>query len=63
MAILSLNHISKLYQGEVVLKDITFSVNKNNKIAIVGDNGAGKSTLLKIIQKVHIAFIKKLSLH
>lgn len=51
MAVLSLNNINKTYNGEVVLKDITFSVNKNDKIAIIGDNGTGKTTLLKIINK------------
>ena len=51
MAVLSLNNVSKYYNGEVVLENITFSVNKNDKIAIVGDNGVGKTTLLKIINK------------
>ena len=32
-----------------ILKDISLSVHKNDKIALVGKNGVGKSTLLKII--------------
>lgn len=51
MAILSVNKITKTYNGEVILNDVTFAINKNDKIAIVGDNGEGKTTLLKIITK------------
>lgn len=49
MAVLSVNGIWKSFGDEVVLQDITFRVNKNDKIAIIGDNGEGKTTLLKII--------------
>lgn len=51
MAILSVNGISKSFGSDIILDDITFSVNKNDKIAIIGDNGEGKTTLLKIITK------------
>lgn len=51
MAVLSVNGISKSFGDDIILEDITFSVNKNDKIAIVGDNGEGKTTLLKIITK------------
>ncbi len=51
MAILSLNDINKSYKDKVVLSHVSFSIQKNDKVAIVGDNGEGKSTLLKIITK------------
>ncbi|MCR5785448.1 MAG: ATP-binding cassette domain-containing protein, partial [Eubacterium sp.] len=47
--ILSCSNVNKSYGEEVILKDISFHVEDNEKAAIVGINGAGKSTLLKVI--------------
>ena len=47
--ILACHHISKEYPENIVLRDITFHLEKGDKAAIVGINGAGKTTLLKII--------------
>lgn len=47
--ILSCSHISKSFGTDVILDDISFSIEDNEKAAIVGINGAGKTTLLKII--------------
>jgi iron complex transport system ATP-binding protein len=38
-----------------VLEDISFDIQKNQCIAILGNNGAGKSTLLKCIDRIHPA--------
>ena len=42
-------HISKNYGDNKVLQDIDLMVERNSKIAFVGQNGQGKSTLAKII--------------
>ena len=46
---ISVQHISVEFSAKPLLDDISFVVNKRDRIALVGKNGAGKSTLLKII--------------
>ena len=48
-AILKINHLSKAFGSNVVLKDIDFTVNKGDVISIIGASGSGKSTLLRCI--------------
>ena len=47
--ILSCQNICKTYVEKPVLQNISFHLNENDRLAIIGYNGAGKSTLLKII--------------
>ena len=49
MVILSVNDIKVEYGTDVVLQNISFSINEGDRLGIVGVNGAGKSTLLRII--------------
>ena len=46
---LSIDHISIEFSSHPVLDDISFLVNKKDRIALVGKNGAGKTTLLRLI--------------
>ncbi len=47
--ILACSSLKKSFQGTDLLKDITFKIEKHDKLAIIGVNGAGKTTLLRII--------------
>lgn len=50
MIVLSCDGIGWAYGTDVIIENITFSVEKGDRLGIVGVNGAGKSTLLKIIE-------------
>lgn len=46
---ISIDGLAVEFGGSFLFKDISFSVNDKDRIALMGKNGAGKSTLLKII--------------
>lgn len=46
---IELDHVSKVFGGVVVLRDICARFHEGHLYAIVGGNGAGKSTLLRLI--------------
>ena len=48
MNLLTMEHITKAYTDRVLLNDVAFSINENEKIGVIGINGMGKSTLLKV---------------
>lgn len=49
MIALSAKDITKSLGGETIIKNISFHINKGDKMGIVGVNGAGKTTLLNIL--------------
>lgn len=46
---ISVDNIAVEFSGHTLFKDVTFVINDNDKIALMGKNGAGKSTMMKII--------------
>ena len=54
--ILRIEHVSKFYPGVTALKDVSFTLQKGEVRALVGENGAGKSTLIDLllgVEKFH----------
>ncbi len=49
MAILEVSHIEKHFAQTPVLKDISFSMEQGQAIAIIGSSGSGKTTLLRCL--------------
>ncbi|WP_035767207.1 ABC-F family ATP-binding cassette domain-containing protein [Butyrivibrio sp. NC2002] len=47
--ILSCHNLCKSFDGNDILKEISFHIEDNEKVAIVGINGAGKTTLLRML--------------
>lgn len=51
--VIEAENLSKAFGKDVVFKDVEFLIERNSKIAFVGQNGQGKSTLAKIIVGEH----------
>jgi len=50
---ISVDAVTVEFSGSALFSNITFNINENDRIALMGKNGAGKSTLLKIIAGVN----------
>jgi ATP-binding cassette subfamily F protein uup len=49
MALIDLQKINKQYDIKVILKDVDFTLQEGQRIAVIGQNGQGKSTFMKVI--------------
>ena len=49
MAMLEVSHLEKHFGDTEVLKDINFSLDKGQSLAIIGSSGSGKTTLLRCL--------------
>ena len=47
--VLRVDNLHKSFADNHVLRGVKFTINRGDKVAIVGSNGAGKSTLIKVI--------------
>ena len=50
---ISVDDIAVEFSGQTLFSDVSFVINENDKIALMGKNGAGKSTMMKIIAGVN----------
>lgn len=48
-SVIKVEQLHKKFDERVLLRDVSFTIQRNDKCAIVGPNGIGKSTLLKIL--------------
>lgn len=47
--ILEINNISKNYDGQIILNNLSLTINKGDIYGLIGRNGSGKTTLIRII--------------
>lgn len=49
MSLIHLEHVTKLYDPDLILDDISVSIAPGDRIGLIGRNGTGKTTLIKIV--------------
>lgn len=52
---ISVDNLAVEFSGHTLFSDVSFTINADDKIALMGKNGAGKSTMMKIIAGVQNA--------
>jgi branched-chain amino acid transport system ATP-binding protein len=51
---LSIQKVSKQFDGITAIKDVSFNIEKGEIVGLVGPNGAGKSTLLNVLSGIYL---------
>ena len=51
--VLEVDRLTKSFEGETVFTDVSFTLTRGDKLAVVGPNGVGKTTLLKCLAKAY----------
>lgn len=49
MALLELKNVTKIFEGQKILDDVSLSVEPGRIVGLLGKNGAGKTTLIKLV--------------
>lgn len=52
---IAVDNLAVAFSGDTLFSNVSFTINENDKIALMGKNGAGKSTMMKIIAGVQKA--------
>ena len=52
---IAVDNLAVEFSGDTLFSNVSFTINENDKIALMGKNGAGKSTMMKIIAGVQKA--------
>ncbi len=47
--VIEVAHLTKIYEPKTILEDVSFTIDRGDRIALVGANGAGKSTLIRML--------------
>lgn len=50
---LEFQNVCVSFDGHEILKDVSFKVQRGDKVAIVGDNGSGKTTIINLLLRVY----------
>ena len=48
-AMIQVEHLSKYFGPVLAVKDVSFHVDKNEIVGLLGNNGAGKTTIMRIL--------------
>ena len=49
MSVIRVENLKKSIKGKVILKDLSFAVDRGDCLALIGPNGSGKTTLMNCI--------------
>jgi ATP-binding cassette subfamily F protein 3 len=56
------HRVAKSYGSKQVFRDVTFTIDRGDRVALVGVNGAGKSTLIKLLAGIEPASVGEIKL-